>query len=126
MIGTFTHFFHNRTTPHETDQCEACLKGIPYRWHAYVSAWEPRTGLHFIFETTAQASDPFKDYFKTFDTLRGCHFIATRMAKRTNGRVIIRTKPADMSGLCVPEPPDLKQCLAIIWGLPADTLDTTT
>lgn len=119
LVGTHTHFFKGRTIPCEAEECPACQEGFPYRWHAYVSAWVQETGLHFIFECTAQAAEAFTEYRETFEKVRGCLFEATRAGNRPNGRVLIRTKTAKLQGLNLPKPPDIIKCLAILWNLPA-------
>lgn len=123
LVGTYTHFWKGRTMPCEHELCEACKAGIPYRWHAYVSAWTQATGLHFIFESTAQAAETLTDYRDAFGTLRGCVFFAQRMNQKANGRVLIKTKPLDLKTNSIPDPPDLIRCLSIIWNLPPDDLD---
>lgn len=119
LVGTFTHFHHGRTTPCEGDSCEACHDGLPYRWHAYVSAYNPDSGLHFLFESTAQAAQHFVEYRDAVGNLRGCKFEAKRLGGKPNGRVLMRTRTADMSGLRLPLPPDLTKVLAILWNLPS-------
>ncbi len=126
LVGTFTHFWKGRTMPCEQEACEACKSGIPYRWHAYLSAWTISTGLHFIFECTAQAAETFTDYRDAFGTLRGCNFIAQRQNQKANGRVLIQTKPYDMKTNVIPVPPDIIKCLSILWNLPAPSLTTPT
>ncbi len=122
LVGTYTHFYKGRTMPHEQEACEACKAGVPYRWHAYLSAWTQSTGLHFIFESTAQAAETFTEYREAFGTLRGCVFLAQRMNQKANGRVLIRTKPVDLKSMVIPEPPDIIKCLSIIWNLPAPSV----
>jgi hypothetical protein len=118
LIGCYTHFFHGRTQPCEKEVCPACHEGVPFRWHAYFTAYNPGSRFHFIFEITAQAAEVFADYRDSFGTLRGCEFTATRLHNRPNGRVIIRTRPFDISKIQLPQPPDITKCLAILWDLP--------
>lgn len=105
---------------YETTDCDACDHGIPYRWHAYLSAVDHHDGLHFIFECTAQASEPFTLHRDANGSLRGCIFEARRLNNRPNGRILIRTKNADLTDKRIPHGPDLTQCLAILWSLPTD------
>jgi len=126
LLGTFTHFYKGRTMPHEETNCEACEAGMPYVWHAYLSAFNQQTSLHFIFEMTAQAANAFIEYRTSFHTLRGCHFEARRMNNKPNGRILIRTKPYDLSTIVLPKPPDLIKCLSILWSLPTNTLSAAT
>lgn len=126
LIGTNTHYYKGRTMPCELPNCEPHEKGIPYRWHSYCAAWEPKTGLHFIFECTAAGSEPFIQYRDHHGTLRGCFFSAKRWQQRPNGRILIQTKPADLTEFRIPNPPNLVQCLAILWSLPEDNLGAPT
>ncbi len=118
LIGTNTHFFGGHTVPCEAPECEACQKGIPWRWHGYLSAMQSQTHLHFIFEFTAQAADTFREYHSLHQTLRGCIFDAERMHHRPNGRVILQVKPGDLAALNLPKQPDLESCMRIIWHCP--------
>lgn len=99
--------------------CEACADGLPYRWHAYQSAFCPSNSLHCLFECTAQAAEHFTDYRDAHGTIRGCAFEARRYNSRPNARILIRCQPADQSKIRLPKPPDLIKCLAILWGFPA-------
>jgi len=118
LVGCYTHFHKGHTVPCEAPDCEACNDGLPYRWHAYLSAVDRDTGLHFIFECTAQAAENFVTYRDAHGTLRGCCFQAQRLNQRPNGRVIIQTKPYDVAQHRIPNPPEITKCLAILWSLP--------
>ena len=124
--GCATHYYKGRTVPHLDEGCPACEDNIPYRWHAYVAAYRLPDGIHFIFETTAKASEVLADYGKAHGGLRGCQFKATRMNSRPNSRVVIQTKPADLTAIHLPEPPNVRRCMAIIWDLPIDACDEVT
>lgn len=100
--------------------CEACHAGMPYRWHAYQSAITSGDRLHCLFECTAQAAECFTDYREAHGTIRGCFFEACRLHNKPNGRIIIQTKPADLTGITLPKPPDIIKCLSILWGFSAD------
>ena len=126
LVGTFTHYFHGRTMPCESESCLACSEGIPFRWHAYVSAWQQGSGLHFLFECTAQAAESFTTFRDAHGTLRGCLFQATRMNQKANGRIQIQTKPVDQTVVFLPEPPDICKCLAILWNLPSKSVAAET
>lgn len=119
LLGCYTHFYKGRTMPCTGPDCEAHKAGIPFRWHAYMSAWETKSALHFIFEVTAQATEAFVAYRQNQGTLRGCLFQAKRWRERPNGRVLIQTKPAELAKLNLPEPPNLESALAILWNLNA-------
>jgi hypothetical protein len=119
LIGCYTHFYQGSTTPCEGEGCEACLNGMPYRWHAYITAVDSQNNLHFIFEVTALGAEYFTAYRDVHNTLRGCHFQAKRWNNRPNGRILIQCKPCDLAQTNIPAPPDLKKCMAILWSLPA-------
>lgn len=124
LIGCDTHFFSGRTMPCNRPNCEACSRGIPYRWHAFLSCQITSSQEHVIFECTAQASDAFRLYQEAYSTIRGCLFKSVRIPQRTNGRVVIQTKPCELDRIQLPDPPDLITCLSILWDLPKDDLST--
>ncbi|KKM96646.1 hypothetical protein LCGC14_1176090 [marine sediment metagenome] len=117
LIGCPTHFYQRRTVPCEGDGCQACAEGHNWKWHGYISAVDHSTHEHFLFETTAQGAEPFREYFKRHDTILGCLFHATRLGAHNNGRVIIRCKPQDLSGVKLPSPPDIEKCICKIWNI---------
>ena len=120
LIGCPTHYYRNRTMPCERQACEPCEHGYSKRWHAYVAAIDPTTGEHLIFEMTRQAGDELRDYRLRHGTLRGCKLQATRANNRPNGRLCIRTKPADLATLNLPEPPNIVRVLCNLWDVPYD------
>jgi len=115
-----THYFHGRTTPCEKPECAACNEGMPSRTHVYVSAFDPRTQQHFIFECTSNAAKAFADYRDANGTLRGCHFYATRPKGTKNSKVVIQTNTANLGKINIPSPPDLVKALCVIWRIPTD------
>lgn len=120
LVGCYTHFYKGRTVPCDAPDCEACRENLPYRWHAYQSAYITTNGIHFLFECTAQAAEHFTDYRDMHNSLRGCLFEAKRMHGKHNGRVLVRCKPADLVAVRLPKAPDLIKCLAILWDFPID------
>ncbi len=125
LVGCFTHFWKGRTVPCDAPDCEACRDSMPFRWHAYMSAYIPQTGVHFLFECTAQAAEHFTDFRDNHSTLRGCLFQAKRMNARANGRIIINCKPADLTSIKLPSPPDLIKVLSILWDFPTTDLEAS-
>lgn len=123
LLGCDTHFYGGHTVPCSAPDCKACRDGLPFRWHAYFAAQDQKTRLHFIFECTAQAAEPFKQHRDAHRTLRGCLFEAKRWHSRPNGRVIIRTRQADLTNLSLPIAPDVRKCMAIVWQLPNDAAE---
>jgi len=122
MIGCYTHYWGGRTVPCEKPDCPACNATVPFRWHSYVSAFDPKTRDHFIFECTANAAKAFEDHKAAHSTLRGCYFIACRPKRSKNSKVEITTKPADLARITLPNPPDLIKALSVIWRLPGAAL----
>lgn len=126
LIGCFTHFWKGSTHPCEGENCEACQDGTRYLWHAYTSAVDCFTNLHFIFECTAKSAEYLTAHRDKYASLRGCLFKAVRWHNRPNGRILIQTKMADLAERQLPDPPDLKKCMAIIWNIPTDDVQTPT
>ncbi|MHC4405932.1 MAG: hypothetical protein ACYTG0_40340 [Planctomycetota bacterium] len=118
LVGCPTHYWGGRTIPCEAQDCEPCLAGSGWRWHGYVSAYEPSLKLHFLLEVTGRCSEAFTNYRKANGTLRGCLFEASRPNAKHNGRVYIKTKTADLQRQPIPDPPNVKQVLSLIWNIP--------
>lgn len=124
-----THFWHGRTSPCERivgpdgatlddSVCSACQNKQAYRDHVYVSAFDPKTPSHFLFECTCHAAKPFAEHIEAHGTLRGCCFHATRPKQTPNGRVVILTTTATLTKTVLPAAPNVELALAVIWRLP--------
>jgi len=124
-----THYFHGRTLPCErqVDQngktvddttCGPCTEKQGYRTHVYISAYDAKRLEHFIFECTAQAAKPLKEYVEANGTLRGCIIYASRPKAKANSKVAIQTAPCNQAKITLPQPPDLRRALTIIWRIP--------
>jgi len=122
IVGCFTHYFGGRTIPCEGATCKACGEGIGNRWHGYVGVYCMRSRKHGIFEFTAKASLPFQAYIELTGRLRGCEMVSERKGYRGNSPVIITCSPANLEGIDLPEPPNLKKILSNIWGLPSSAV----
>lgn len=120
LIGTNTHFWGGHTVPCSPPTCEACQKGVPYRWHAYLSAFAAQKNIHFLYECTATAAEVLVAYRVANDQLRGCIFEAYRWRGTRNGRIMLRCEPSPDRQTQLPPPPDLEAVLAILWQLPKD------
>ena len=120
MIGCATHFYQRRTLPCEGSGCTPCSEGIGWRWHGWVACILSQTQEHVLFEFTAPAADYFAKYRDQHATLRGCIFTAQRNNNRSNARVLIRCRPADLAKIQLPPAPDLTSALAHIWGIPPE------
>lgn len=124
LIGCETHFWGGHTVPCEAPECEACQNGVAYRWHGYLSAFNPLDSLHFIFEMTDQAARFFTAYRKEHNALRCCQFEAYRWHSKKNGRVMIKCERSAVLSSALPQAPDLKKVMAIIWRLPIPNVQT--
>ena len=118
MIGCYTHWWGGRTVPCEDETCEACKANTPARWHCYLSILEAGSRDHFIFECTGKAALAFADWKNTDQKLRGALMTAHRPKRRRNSRVEIILRPYDISGIVLPEPPDLIKAMSVIWQIP--------
>lgn len=118
LIGTMTHFVNHRTIPCQgAQQCEFCDTGHSRRWHGYVALLLYQTQQHEVFELTAKACDPLKNYALVHQTLRACGLRAWRPSKRTNGRVVVETKHVDEQRVVIPAPFDVREVLCHIWNV---------
>lgn len=118
ILVTDTHFWGGRTVPCERPDCPACNASVPFRTHVYTSVFLPRSHEHVLFECTANAAKAFKEYRDANNTLRGCYFQADRPKHARNGKVVIVTRPADLTRTPIPLPPDIILALSVIWRLP--------
>ncbi len=124
LIGTNTHWWGGRTVPCEAPECEACHNGSPFRWHAYCSCYNPNTGLHVLYEVTAQAAETLVQYRRSHNTLRGALIRAYRWRSAPNGRVVLRATPSATPHDVLPKPPNLLKILAILWKFPENGVHT--
>lgn len=119
IVGRMTHFAKNRTVPcEEKEECPWCAEGHSRRWHGYLAAVSTDTFQHFLFEFTAKAGDPFKNYLLQYDTMRACQFRSHRPSGKSNGRISIACRRLDETRLRLPEPPNVKRILCHIWNIP--------
>ena len=133
MLVCDTHFWHGRTLPCERQVneegktiddsgCAACLDKQSYRTHVYVSAFDPKSREHFIFECTANAAKPIEEYFQVTKTLRGCVICASRPKQGKNSKVCIQTNTMNPLKVQLPQAPDVVRALSVIWRLPQTAL----
>jgi len=118
LLGTSTHYYGGRTVPCTHETCEPCRDGTPYRWHAYLSAYDLQKKLHYLFECTAAAAASFVKYASEHETLRGCVFQAKRSSTRMNARVEIECHVYTGAERELPPPADLVSALARLWNIP--------
>lgn len=124
LIGCDTHFWGGHTVPCDRPECDACEAGVRYDWHGYLSAFNPKDQLHFIFEMTAQAATKFTNFKAENKFLRTALFRAHRWGKRKNGRIMIKVEFSAFPDHALPNPPIIHEVMAIIWRLPAKDVFT--
>ncbi len=118
LIGCPTHYWHGRTIPHEEEACEGCKDGLEWRWHSWLSAFNPKTHEAFLFESTARVTELFTAYRDSQGGLRGCKFRAQRRSAAINARVYLELAPANLQDVQLPDAPDLLKCMCMIWNIP--------
>lgn len=123
MLGCWTHYYSGRTNPCTGPGCEPCEHGASSRWHAYLSAYDPPTDEHLLFECTAAAAEVFAAYRAKHGTLRGCEFVAQRVQRRANARVHIICKPANLQVVNLPAEANVQAALCHLWGVPLTETD---
>lgn len=116
-----THFWNQRTIPHDTDSCAACEAGRRKQWHVYVGLWQSETKTHFLFECTDYAGIPLHELWKRSHDLRGVALTASRRADRKNAKVVIALNELCRGRYAIPNPLDVPKILAHIWGICAAT-----
>jgi len=124
IVGCPTHYWHGRTVPCFQPSCTPCNEGMPWRWHGWVGCYLTRAHQHVLFEMTAQATEAFKSYRQSNGTLRGALFEATRPSKQANGRLLIRLRSADLSGISLPDEPNVIAILSILWNISTGEIQT--
>lgn len=118
-LGTFTHFHLRRTIPCQgLPDCELCTQGIPFRWHGYIAAMLLPSREHVIFEYTAPHAQTFRQYLDEFQSLRGAHITARRIAPYPNARTTIAIRPAGPNAPTLYPEPNLAAILCAIWQVP--------
>lgn len=119
IVGRMTHFANNRTVPCEGEgKCPWDDAGYSARWHGYLAAVSTDSYQHFLFEFTAKAGDPFKNYLLQYNEIRACQFKSYRPSGKTNGRINISCRRLDETRLRLPDPPNVKRILCHIWNIP--------
>ena len=116
LLCSMVHWFGGRTVPHEIEGvCKPCEANRPIKWIALISCVDDVTHEHVIFETTACAAAPFKDYLQRYKTLRGATFYAHRPNKLERGRISIAVRPKGRQTMFLPAAPDLVAVMTHIW-----------
>ncbi len=117
LIGCPTHFVGNRTVPCEAPNCDPCDSGLGNRWHGYLLILIESSQEMVVFEMTKKAALTFQDYHKRHGTLRGCHFMATRLNQKANGRVLVTCKTGDLTRVNLPAPKSVERLMCHIWNI---------
>ncbi len=87
LVGVRNHFYGGRTQPCDLGSCKMCEAGHPWRWHAYLSVWNPKRNMRAILEMPAAAAATIAERFEVNGTLRGQKIQVWRLGETKNGRV---------------------------------------
>lgn len=120
MVGRNTHFQHRRTVPCTGDTCDLCLEKNQNRWHGYVSLCSTRSTTQIILELTDLASQPIIAWYDRRGSLRGTRIIAERKGNFDNSPVSCTLEINDVDLRTLPESPDLRRFLTMLWKLPPE------
>jgi hypothetical protein len=118
MVGRHTHFQHRRTVPCGGDVCDLCLDRNLKRWHGYISICSLRSPTQIILELTELASQSVIAWYDRRGALRGTRIIAERKGNYDNSPVSCLLEICDVDLRALPEGPDLRRFLSMLWKLP--------
>ena len=122
-VGVWTHFYGGGTMPCEGDNCVACADHQSARKHWYIAVIGQKDGEKFMLEMTDRGADAIIQVIESKATLRGRYLRTYRINNKPNGPVESITGDLAPSHITIPNEPNLKQCLSIIWGLDSRTDD---
>lgn len=115
LTGNELHWFNGRSFPHLANDCPACKAKRPKVWKGYLAVLDPKTRKTFILEVTPNCTEPLSAYKLTFGSLRGAALKLERSATKANGRVTANVTQANIGGLELPRPPDIRATLRHMW-----------
>jgi hypothetical protein len=116
VIGCPTHYDGTRTLPCSKDKCDACARGLPWRWHGYIGLWIVGTQERVVLELTAAASQRLVEHRKQYKTLRGFDLIACRPRGKPNSRIHVALGAMQRPSSQLPPAPDVQAIMCYIWG----------
>jgi hypothetical protein len=126
LVGTQTHYYQGRTTPHREADCPACDAGQPSRWYGYLLVWSPKTKLRAILEITAASAEMYDIYRTQHGTLRAARVIVWRPNGKPNGRVKAILERSEFAANELPTDVDLRPILCRMWDVLDDTQTQTS
>lgn len=115
LIGNELHWWNGRSFPHLKENCPACAAKRSKVWKGYLGCLDPKTRKIFILELTPNCTEALSAYKITYGSLRGAQIKLDRSATKINGRVTATATPAQLGGLELPLPPDLRKILDHMW-----------
>jgi len=115
LTGNELHWWNGRSFPHLSNDCPACAAKRAKVWKGYIAALDVKTRKVFILEITPNCTEPLSAYKQTFGSLRGAQIKLDRSATKINGRVTATVTPANLGGLELPQPPDVRSILRHMW-----------
>jgi len=117
LIGVRTHYLNRRTQPCDLGFCSECERGLPWRWHAYLSVWNPKTNHRAVLELPAAASSTVGEFADARGTLRGSKLTCWRLGSKTNGRVQVKVIEWQSGGSVIPDAIDIERFLCHLWNV---------
>lgn len=115
LTGTYTHFWHGRTTPCKREHCEACQASRMPEWHGYLACLQADTKIRWILEVTKGCAKNLDDWFRERRTLRGTLIEVGRTSAKPNGRQFVRCLSQFSEREEMLKAPDLHPILARMW-----------
>jgi len=123
LTSVATHYAGGRTSPCESPDCKHCDNSIPYRWHSYLTGWNPVTREKFLFEMTADVAAALELERDRYQSLRGLKLQFARPNGKPNGRITLKAAPGDVPTGELPDCPNVTRALAILWNLPQNAIE---
>ena len=115
ITGNELHWFNGRSFPHLKNDCPACAAKRAKVWKGYLAALDPAKRTVYLLEITPNCVDAATAYKQSYGSLRGSALTLNRSATKANGRVTASFVPANLAGLDLPQPPDVRGTLERMW-----------
>lgn len=111
------HYWRKRTTPHFTENCEACEHNCPIRERGYIAVTPKDRVKVMILEVTDQCDESIKGASEMLTSLRGQVVALERMENERNGKLRIEFSGRSVDPSLLPDSPDVEEILRRVWGM---------
>lgn len=115
-VGSELHYWQGRSFPHLKQDCPACAAKNVATWKGYIGVWNPATRLCGVLEFTLGCVSALDAWFMARGTLRAATLSVKRAGLKANGKLSITVSPSQWGCDQLPEEPDVKHQLSIMWG----------